>query len=178
MYATAGSWNQWTDDGFPLHYDDEAKVLWNSSASCVQGNHVINDSSMCDPSVSVYDSNLLFNSTDVGLAAIVLAGSRLRFAGTGHNFGGNHAEGNTSFDLVAYPQFAGELYMKHGHMKYDRGTNYTGGFGCSGRVTHHGAYSTAYTMRVEGDVCAETCKGPRCSCKLGSKWSEAACKCV
>jgi hypothetical protein len=152
MYATAGHW--WQDD---LEYNREAMVLWNSSASCVQGNRVINGT-MYDPGLYVDEFNLLFNSTDAGPAAIVLAGSRLRFVEAGHNLGGNHAAGNNSCVIAAFPRFEGEVLIDgYGHFEY-RGTNFTGGFGCSGRVMHHGAYSTAYTMRVEGDVCAEPCK--------------------
>lgn len=174
MYATASFW--WE---FDVETHRESLVVWNSSASCVQNNSIINGS-MLDPAVGTYDtSNMLFNITDIGLAAIAFGGSRVRFLGAGHNFGNNHATGNNSCDIAVFPVSVEWSKMLPDNQIAYLNNNFTGGFACSGHASHH--YATlheAYNAHVEGDVCAASCTGDTCVCELSSKWSKAACKCV
>jgi predicted outer membrane repeat protein len=164
----------------------ESLVVWNSSASCVQGNSIVNGT-MHDPAVCTmkyrasYDpAPVLVNMTDICLAAVALAGSRVRCLGSGHNFGNDHAEGNYSCAITVFPVYMSSIEgFGDGHSDYQN-KNFTGSFECIGRVSHHhnASLHAPYNANVEGDVCAASCKGDTCLCRPGSEWSEAACKCV
>jgi predicted outer membrane repeat protein len=191
LYATASDWQEiW--NLYDIRNGRQALVIWNTSASCVQGNSITNGSMPgSNPGVLVdaiasrdprtVGSNGSCSTTTtgacVGLGAITLAGSRLRFGGTGHNFGNNRADESLSCDIVAFPRYLERMvpYMPPppGMPEGGGGTNFTASFACAGRAPR---FAGAY--QVEGDVCAASCKGANCTCGVSSKWSEAACSCV